>query len=232
MNNSNELKGYYGDANIMNKREAFEQLYDKFRMQWIAEHVSIYQLFNHIESYKKDDEGCSSFEEYLNEYGFDGSLYPCFNEWFNNEVLEQCKSSYVLEKEFEYNGYKCMILFMNGGYRTGYVAIPEGHPLYNKTYHEMDELDGFGLSFSGMYNPYTLDKSEFNWIGIDFNGCYHLRDIEFQKKYFPSDTLDLSFMAYKNSHLKNLPWYIDNITLSDMQKCLKDLVDKVIELNK
>ena len=38
----------------------------------------------------------------------------------------------LIESEFEYKGYKCVTTFTDMGHRCGYVAIPEGHPLYGK----------------------------------------------------------------------------------------------------
>lgn len=35
----------------------------------------------------------------------------------------------VLETKFEYKGYQCVVLFMPGAYRCGYVGIPNSHKL-------------------------------------------------------------------------------------------------------
>lgn len=41
---------------------------------------------------------------------------------------------YIIEREFEHAGYKCVIIFQMGGYRCGYVGIPDTHPLYGEYY--------------------------------------------------------------------------------------------------
>ena len=46
---------------------------------------------------------------------------------------------YIVEKEFNHNGLKCVVTFSNMGHRCGYVGIPKWHPLYGKDY--MDYLD-------------------------------------------------------------------------------------------
>ena len=35
----------------------------------------------------------------------------------------------VLEKRFNYKGHPCVVLFMPGAYRCGYVGIPKTHKL-------------------------------------------------------------------------------------------------------
>lgn len=47
--------------------------------------------------------------------------------------------SYIVEREFEYAGYKCMVVFQDMGHRCGYVGVPKGSKLYGKSY--MDKLD-------------------------------------------------------------------------------------------
>ena len=46
---------------------------------------------------------------------------------------------YIVEKEFNHNGLKCVVTFSNMGHRCGYVGVPKWHPLYGKDY--MDYLD-------------------------------------------------------------------------------------------
>ena len=41
---------------------------------------------------------------------------------------------YIVEKEFEHKGLKCVVLLLVRGYRCGYVGVPKGHPLYNVAY--------------------------------------------------------------------------------------------------
>ena len=41
---------------------------------------------------------------------------------------------YIVEREFEHAGYKCVVTFGDMGHRCGYVGIPESHLLYGKHY--------------------------------------------------------------------------------------------------
>lgn len=46
---------------------------------------------------------------------------------------------YIVERELEHVGYKCVVTFCVGGYRCGYVGVPKNHPLYGKKY--LDHLE-------------------------------------------------------------------------------------------
>ena len=52
---------------------------------------------------------------------------------------EEQEKRYIVEREFEHEGYKCVVIFGNIGHRCGYVGIPKNHPLYGKYYS--DHLD-------------------------------------------------------------------------------------------
>lgn len=43
---------------------------------------------------------------------------------------------YIVEKEFDHNGMKCVVTFSVSGHRCGYVGISKTHPLYGKDYDE------------------------------------------------------------------------------------------------
>ena len=47
---------------------------------------------------------------------------------------------YIIEREFEHAGYKCVVALMSMGHRCGYVGIPKEHPLYGKGYDDYLEI--------------------------------------------------------------------------------------------
>lgn len=49
-------------------------------------------------------------------------------------------ANYIVEKEFESNGLKCVVTFQRLGHRCGYVGVPKGHPLYGKEYSDHIEI--------------------------------------------------------------------------------------------
>ena len=54
---------------------------------------------------------------------------------------------YKVESDFDYKGYRCVVVFNDMGFRCGYVGVPEGHPLYGKEYYS-----GMGISYRELEN--------------------------------------------------------------------------------
>lgn len=52
---------------------------------------------------------------------------------------------YIVEREFEHAGYKCVVTFSAMGHRCGYVGVPKIHPLYGKGYNEHIEIKKFDI---------------------------------------------------------------------------------------
>ena len=44
--------------------------------------------------------------------------------------------SFIVEKGFEYEGYKCVVTFGDLGHRCGYVGVDKTHPLYKVNYYD------------------------------------------------------------------------------------------------
>ena len=72
---------------------------------------------------------------------------------------------YIIEREFEHAGYKCVVVFTRMGHRCGYVGIPKEHLLYKKDYDEYLEIKKSDLGdreVSGVFPLLLacLDKDE------------------------------------------------------------------------
>ena len=52
---------------------------------------------------------------------------------------------YIVEREFEHAGYKCVVTFGAMGHRCGYVGVPKIHPLYGKGYDDYLEIKKSGI---------------------------------------------------------------------------------------
>ena len=48
--------------------------------------------------------------------------------------------NYKIESDFEYRGYRCVVVFQDMGHRCGYVGLKPGHPLYGKEYSDYVEV--------------------------------------------------------------------------------------------
>ena len=61
---------------------------------------------------------------------------------------------FQVEKEFEYEGFKCVVIFDELGYYEGYVEIPEGHLFYDRSYNALNDEYGLNLSYAGTLLPF------------------------------------------------------------------------------
>lgn len=83
-----------------------------------------------------------------------------------------------LEKQFEYKGFPCVILFMPTGYRCGYVWIPKEVKI---------DIDNIGCHGGITYNSdhlYHQERKDLRWIGFDCAHCFDGYDVETAKRLF------------------------------------------------
>ena len=73
----------------------------------------------------------------------------------------------IVEKQFEYRGHDCLVVFTHWGVRNGYVSVSE-----DKDFVDYDIDCHGGLSFSGEL-PYGYGQKAKFYIGFD---CGHLGD--------------------------------------------------------
>lgn len=79
------------------------------------------------------------------------------------------------------------------GHHCGYVAVPEGHPLFGKHYDHAGDIEVHGgLTYSGGEGKYPVEAGGVWWFGYD---CAHLGDLIPGAVYTsPEDTFkDLKF---------------------------------------
>ncbi len=92
----------------------------------------------------------------------------------------------VQEKRFEYKGFSCVILFMPGAYRCGYVGLPKRNRFYGKDYDDIPVDCHCGLTYSNENLYHQSDENTW-WIGFDCaHGCDGY-DTETAKRLFADD---------------------------------------------
>lgn len=90
----------------------------------------------------------------------------------------------VLECKFDYKGYPCVVLFMPGAYRCGYVGVPYNHKLAKKGVNDLSHLSCHGGITYAESCLYDCNDDNTWWIGFD---CAHWcdgYDIETAEQYF------------------------------------------------
>lgn len=145
--------------------------------------------------------------------------------------------SYIIEKEWISNGLKCIVVFQKGGYRCGYVEVPQTHPLFGKYYNNyindstnVEIKDFFnvhgGITFS---EEFSEQSANHNWFfGFD---CAHWNDkfdFDLAEKYFPEEKILYSILknasanstSEKDCSIKTLDYVVEQC-----ESLAKQLID-------
>lgn len=104
---------------------------------------------------------------------------------------------YVVENVFGHEGYTCVVVFGDLGFRCGYVGVPVWHPLYRVEYYDIDkpiDVHG-GLTYSGGSVDYPIESEALWWFGFDCGHAWDGFDYELSSELFPYQQ-----QFYRNMH--------------------------------
>lgn len=115
---------------------------------------------------------------------------------------------FVVEREFEHCGLKCVVVFQDMGHRCGYVGVTKDHPFYGAFYDDetISNIDVHGgITYASDGGGQYPIESDLWWFGFD---CAHWQDLSDHKaalKYFPHLTETIMLRkkvddAYKTKH--------------------------------
>ena len=96
---------------------------------------------------------------------------------------------YVVESVFGHEGYVCVVVFGDLGFRCGYVGVPKEHPLYNVDYNTIYykiDVHG-GLTYSGGSADYPIASDGLWWFGFDCGHAWDGFDYELAAGLFPEN---------------------------------------------
>lgn len=69
------------------KDKTLEEKYESFKMLWMISHEITVEIISLLaEQWRADEEGDLTFEEYIEEYGFGGEIWPCFEEFLESDL--------------------------------------------------------------------------------------------------------------------------------------------------
>ena len=80
---------------------------------------------------------------------------------------------HIIEKDFMYKGFRCVVIGTSMGHRCGYMGIPKGHKLYKVPYDKLDMDVHGGWTYSKGSLPVPQDAVDRWWLGFD---CDHVGD--------------------------------------------------------
>ncbi len=84
----------------------------------------------------------------------------------------------IVEKQFEYRGHDCLVVFTHWGVRNGYVSVS-----IDKDFVDYSYIDCHGgINFSDELSPDFNPKAKF-YIGFDCGHCGDERDFDIVYEY-------------------------------------------------
>lgn len=136
-------------------------------------------------------------------------------------------ANYYIESEFTYKNFRCVVVFnCLGGHRCGYVEIPFNHPIADKDYDELTDINVHGgITFVKWEHATYPLESKYGWIGFD---CAHgddKPDFESWIKYCP-EKLEII------RKLKSIIIRDRNSTIKSTEFCEKECKKIVDQLEK
>ena len=120
----------------------------------------------------------------------------------------------IIESDFEYRGYRCVTIFHDGGFRCGYVGLPEGHPLYKKDYKDqinvtLKDIVGTPVGKRGVFTLLGLPDNLDDQINMDAYFDVH-GGLTFsaggKNSHHPVDS-DLWWLGFDCGHAGDCPDY-------------------------
>lgn len=93
--------------------------------------------------------------------------------------------NFLVESDFTYNGFRCVVVGQDLGHRCGYVGIPDGHKLYGSDYNGLNFDVHGGLTFSGGGGSKYPVESNLWWLGFDCAHCDDAMDKDLILKLAP-----------------------------------------------
>ena len=145
------------------------------------------------------------------------------------EELERVKKMPIQEKRFEYYGFPCVILFMQMGYRCGYVGVPADHKYYGENYDDIPIDCHCGLTYSDDRLHGQEDKHTW-WIGFDCGHACDGYDVEKMKEYFKENEEVMCQLKYMESYFKTMNEMSVIRTLEYCEEECKKIVEQLLEV--
>lgn len=87
---------------------------------------------------------------------------------------------YLVENDFSYLGFRCVVTGVSAGYRCGFIAIPKGHSLFEVNCEHLNQIDVYGgWTYCDLRPDYPVPTDAPTWwIGFDCGHSGESRDFQ------------------------------------------------------
>lgn len=128
------------------------------------------------------------------------------------------------EKRFDYKGFPCVILFMPGAYRCGYVGLSDSTTI------NIDDIDchcGITYNSDSLYHQADTDRF---WIGFDCAHACDAHDVDTAKKLFADDEYVIKQLELMRDYFEICKKGNQIRTLEYCEEQCKSIVDQILKI--
>lgn len=130
---------------------------------------------------------------------------------------------WLIESDFNYGGYRCIVVGQDLGFRCGYVGLPKGHKLYRTESEKLELNVHGGLTYSGggIDSDYPVE-SDLWWLGFDCGHCCDGIDEQLVRQLAPPQFIE--------SRLYHIDHTLQVRTKEYVESELRNMVEQIIAL--
>jgi hypothetical protein len=130
---------------------------------------------------------------------------------------------WLIESDFDYGGYRCIVVGQDLGFRCGYVGLPKGHKFYGSDYDKLELNVHSGITYSdgGTDSDYPV-ISDLWWLGFDCGHCCDGIDVQLVRQLAPKQFIQ--------SRLYSIDQTLQVRTKEYVESQLRSMVEQIIAL--
>lgn len=122
---------------------------------------------------------------------------------------------YLVENDFYYEGFRCIVTGVATGHRCGFIAIPKGHPLFEVDRDQLSQIDVYGgWTYSDSVPNYPASTTEPAWwIGFDCGHSGESRDFQLMEELGEAKKVSMmrKGMGFDDSSVKSVGFVISEL---------------------
>lgn len=135
----------------------------------------------------------------------------------------------VIETKFSYKGNPCVVKFMPGCYRCGYVGLYRNDKFFGEEIPDAVAVGCHGgIAYSEPYLSGVGEDSGLWWIGFDCGHCFDGYDIETAKQYFGNNPDWVRIFGQMEEFYKDENKDYEIQTLEYVKNECRNIVDQIV----
>jgi hypothetical protein len=130
---------------------------------------------------------------------------------------------YKIEREWKHAGLSCAVVqAREGAHRCGYVRVPPAHPMFGKSYNDVDVNVHGGLTFAAIEPCTEHEDGQGFWFGFD---CAHSGDASYDPKNLPDHEVKFraKYPELRTSYRLSEHYWTEAEVVSETEKLAEQL---------